>query len=192
MTLTSKEQILETSIHLFAQSGFEQFSIRNLAKKVGITHSVIYHYFENEEKLLKAMFEYASSQLGIKRKNLPQEKYAIDMLKARIEFQIDNSEYIVAVLKYYLSHRPGFQKFKNGFIPDKSTLHIEEVLTYGMETGEFHVENIQDDAKVIAHAINGFLLEYYPHVPRGKEKIELIDRIYTFIIRSLKGGEKNG
>jgi hypothetical protein len=25
---------------------------------------------------------------------------------------------------------------------------------------------------VITHAINGFLLEYYPYVPKGKEKTE--------------------
>jgi hypothetical protein len=112
------------------------------------------------------------------------------MLKQRIEFQIDNQEAIVAVLKYYLAYRKKFKKFKNGFVPDKSALHIEEVLKYGLVTKEFIVDNLEDDAKVITHAINGFLLEYYPHVPKGKEKDELVCRIYQFLIRALKGGEK--
>lgn len=111
------------------------------------------------------------------------------MLRQRIEFQIDNQETIVAVLKYYLAYRSRFKKFKNGFVPDKSALHIEEVLRYGMERNEFSITDIEDDAKVITHAINGFLLEYYPYTPKGIEKKELIDRIYLFLIRALKGGE---
>ncbi len=113
------------------------------------------------------------------------------MLKSRIGFQIDNAQSIVAILKYYLSHRPSFRKNKQGFVPDKSTLHIEEVLRYGIRTGEFHISDLQNDAKVMTHAINGFLLEYYPHSPKGREKEALIDRIYTFLVRALKGGEKN-
>ena len=66
------------------------------------------------------------------------------MLKKRIQFQINNSEYIVAVLKYYLAHRPEFKKNSKGFVPDKSSLHIEEVLLYGIKTGEFKVENLED------------------------------------------------
>lgn len=190
MTKVSEVEILELTKKLYACSGFKPFSIRCIADELGIAHSVLYHYFENEEHLLKAMFDYTNKQLGIKRKNLPKMKSAHEMLKQRIGFQIDNSEDIVAVLKYYISHRTQFPKFKNGFVPDKSALHIEEVLHYGISTKEFHVSDLEDDAKVITHAINGFLLEYYPHIPTGKEKEELINRIYSFLIRSLKGGEK--
>ena len=58
-----------------------------------------------------------------------------------------------------------------------------------METKEFTITHLDDDAKVITHAINGFLLEYYPYMPERKEKKELIDRIYRFLIRALKGGD---
>ena len=136
------------------------------------------------------MYDLNNKSLGQKRTKLSQPKTASEMLKQRIEFQLDNSEEIVAVLKYYLAYRKNFEKFKNGFVPDKSALHIEEVLRFGVETKEFKIKNIEDDAKVITHAINGFLLEYYPYKPKGKEKDELIERIYSFLIRALKGGEK--
>jgi len=182
--------ILEKAAHLYARDGFESFSIRKLASYIPITPSVIYHYFDDEEVLLHAMYDFMNHELGEKRKQLKQPKTAQEMLKKRIEFQLDNAEYIVAVLKYYLSHRPTFKKNKHGYVPDKSALHIEEVLQYGVTTGEFFVNNLEDDAKVITHAINGFLLEYYPHTPTGKEKKELIERIHSFLIRALKGGEK--
>jgi hypothetical protein len=112
------------------------------------------------------------------------------MLKQRIGFQIDNQEEVVAVLKYYLAYRNNFKKFKNGYVPDKSALHIEEVLREGVSRNEFIIKNLEDDAKVITHAINGFLLEYYPHTPKGAERQQLINRIFNFLIRGLKGGDK--
>lgn len=191
MTKISEQKILEITKTHYSRSGFEDFSIRKVAKSLGVAHSVIYHYFNNEEELLRAMFDYTNKRLGKKRSSLTQPELAKEMLKQRIEFQIDNAEDIVAVLKYYISHRLHFTKNKKGFVPDKSALHIEEVLEYGIKTKEFHVEDLEDDAKVITHAINGFLLEYYPYAPKGKEKKELIERIYKFIVRSLEGGVEN-
>jgi AcrR family transcriptional regulator len=186
----TKDIIINKTAVMFARTGSLDFSIRNLAKQVPITPSVIYHYFENEEDLLLAMYLFLNKELGEKRAILPITKTAAEMLKQRIEFQIENQEEIVAVLKYYFSHRKNFKKNKKGFVPDKSALHIEEVLKFGIETNEFTVDNLEDESKVIAHAINGFLLEYYPYKPKGKEKKELVERIYKFIIRALKGGEK--
>ncbi len=189
MTKTNAATIIEKAAGIFARAGIENFSIRKLAKEIPISPSVIYHYFSDEQSLLNAMFDYLNTELGKKRVLLPNVKTASAMLKQRIEFQLDNQEAIVAVLKYYLAFRKTFPKFKNGFVPDKSALHIEEVLKFGMQTNEFHIVNLEDDAKVITHAINGFLLEYFPYTPEGKEKKQLIQRIYSFLIRALKGGE---
>ena len=153
---------------------------------------VMYHYFPDKDALLKEMFDTLNSSLGNKRARLPVAHNASEMLKQRIEFQLDNAEAIVAVLKYYLAYRKTFPKFKEGYVPDKSSLHIEEVLERGTASNEFISPDIKKDAKVITHAINGYLLEYYPHIPKGKEKVELINTIHQFLIRSLtKGGERN-
>lgn len=186
----TKEIILKKATEIFALQGYEAFSIRNLADEIPVAPSVLYHYFKDKDALLKEMFDYSNRYLGEKRAKLLRPETASEMLKQRIEFQLDNSQEIVAVLKYYLAYRKDFVKFKNGFVPDKSALHIEEVLIYGVETKEFKIKNIEDDAKVITHAINGFLLEYYPYKPKGKEKEDLIERICSFLIRALKGGEK--
>lgn len=190
MTKVSKSLILEEAALLFAENGLSTFSTRKLAKRISISHSVIYHYFEDEKELLLEMFNYARRDLGKKRSLLPQTKDAQDMLKQRIEFQIDNAAEIVAILKYYLAHRTEFKKNSSGFVPESASKHIVEALERGVNEGEFVLENIKNDAKVITHAINGFLLEYYPHKPKGKEKTELIDLIHNFLMRALKGGDK--
>lgn len=186
MTKINAELILQTCGSLFAREGSDHFSIRKLAAKMGVAPSVIYYYFADEASLLRSMFDHLNRELGKRRAALPQSNTASEMLYQRIAFQIDNQELIVAVLKYYLHYRSAFPKFKNGFVPDKSALHIEEVLQYGEQRGEFSINNLEDDAKVITHAINGFLLEYYPYTPTGKEKEQLITRIHSFLLRALK------
>ena len=192
MSKINKQIIIHEATKIYALAGSNAFSIRVLANKLGIAPSVIYYHFESESDLLKQMFDYNSTLLGVKRSKLPSPKSAKTMLKQRIDFQIENAESIVAVLKYYLAFRNSFPKGKDGFIPDKSTLHIEEVLEYGKRTREFYTNNIKRDSKVIAHAINGFLLEYYPYKLEASEKKHLINSIYALAIRALtNGGEKN-
>jgi AcrR family transcriptional regulator len=189
MTKVNNNLILEKASEIFASGGLGEFRIRLLAIKSGIAPSVIYHYYKDEKSLLKAMFNYTNAELGKKRAMLPVSRNTESMLKQRINFQLDNADKIVAVLKYYLAFRKNFPKNNGGFIPDKSSLHMEEVLEFAKKEGIYKRNLLKDDAKVMTHAINGFLLEYFPYRVEGKEKTALVNRIYKFLYLSLKGGE---
>jgi len=190
MSTTSKENILKKALKIFAKDGYDGLSMRILADTIPVVPSVLYHHFKDKDDLLETMFDNLNSDLGKKRAKLSKPQTASEMLKQRIIFQLDNAEAIVAVLKYYLAYRKRFAKTGTGFIPEKSYLHIEEVLEYGVRIGEFYSPNIAEDAKVITHAINGFLLEYYPQTPKGEEKEILVSSIHQFITRAIsKGGE---
>ena len=190
--MNTKQLILQKASILFAQNGYESFSIRTLAESIPLAPSVLYHYFKDKDALLFEMFNTLNRELGKKRAALPSVTSASEMLKQRIIFQLDNAQEIVAVLKYFIAYRKNFPSFEGGYVPDKSSLHIEEVLQHGVTTGEFTTNDLKKDAKVITHAINGFLLEYFPDTPSGKAKEELVTTIHEFLLRALmKGGEKN-
>jgi AcrR family transcriptional regulator len=55
-----REQILDAAMRLFGQKGFQGTSIRDIAREVGITEGLIYHYFENKEQLLEACWRHRS------------------------------------------------------------------------------------------------------------------------------------
>lgn len=181
-----KQEIIDQAARLFALQGYENFSIRLLADSIPLAPSVIYHYFSDKDALLKEMFDTLNTTLGKKRAALPICTNASDMLDQRINFQLDNAEAIVAVLKYFIAYRKRFPKFEEGYVPDKSSLHIEEVLQFGVNTGEMYSRDIKKDAKVITHAINGFILEYYPDIPTGAKKEELVEVIHSFLLRALR------
>lgn len=191
MTVQTRTTILNKSKTLFAVSGYEGFSIRTLAKECNVGISSIYNFFDDKDGLLKELFDTTNRQLGIARAQLPKSSTAIVMLKKRVLFQFEHIEDVVFVLKYYLHFRPNFIRLDSGYLPNKAYLHIQEVLIKGVETAEFKIDPTEVDkkSKVIAHAINGFLLEYYPNPPKGKELNEVVNSIHQFLISSLTNKE---
>ena len=191
MTAYTRQIILNKSKYLFAVNGYEGFSIRILAKECSIGISSIYHFFNDKDQLLKEIFDKTNTELGIERARLPKTDSATEMLLDRIIFQFKHIEDVVFVLKYYLHFRPSFLKLDSGYFPSKAYLHIEEVLKLGVENGEFAIEksDIDKESKVVAHAINGFLLEYYPDPPAKNELYEVVNSIHKFLVRSLTNKE---
>jgi AcrR family transcriptional regulator len=53
----TKSRILEISEELFADKGFDNTGIDEIAKKVGIAKSVIYYHFKNKDEILQTMYQ---------------------------------------------------------------------------------------------------------------------------------------
>lgn len=187
--MNTRDKIIKKAKILFATQGYEGVSMRDLATSSQITLSNTYHYFPSKDLLLEEIFNLTNTSLGKKRKKLPEVQSASNMLKQRIAFQFNNAEDIVYVLKYYLVFRKKFKKSDTGFLPPKTYLHIEEVLEYGKQRGEFSVDDIYEDAQVIAHCINGFVLEYYPYRLSAKEKEQVVNKIHRLLIKALTNHE---
>lgn len=161
--------------------------MRSLAQECGISLSSIYHHFDDKDLLLKAVFDWVNTYLGKKRSELPECNTATEQLRQRIEFQFENAEYILFVLRYYLHFRDTFPKQDRGYLSEKAYRHIREVLERGVANGEFQIEQtIDEEAKVIAHSINGFVLEYFPESPEADEYEKVVDSIHRFVVRSVR------
>ena len=52
-----RELILDTALSLFAENGFHQTSIEQIARKAGISKGLTYNYFESKELLLQAVLQ---------------------------------------------------------------------------------------------------------------------------------------
>ncbi len=59
-----RERILGCACDLFLEAGVEGFSMRKLARQVGVTAPAIYRHFENREELLLQVVSEAHSVLG--------------------------------------------------------------------------------------------------------------------------------
>ncbi len=182
--MNTRETILQKAKELYSQS-IENFSMRQLADSCTIGISVLYYYFKNKDELLKIAFDTTNSSLGIARRSLPPVSDPRKQLWQRIEFQFEHAQDVMFVLKYFMANRTLFEKNATGYIPAKGHLHISEVLEEGIKKKMFKIADIDNDAKVIAHAINGFILEYFPDIPVGKKRKKIVDMIADFLLRAI-------
>jgi len=183
--MKTKDRILNRTTYLFSRSGAEGVSIRDLAKDLKIAPSVIYHHFEGKSDLLESMYIAANQKLGQDRQKLDPQETLEDRLRQIITFQLQHIENIVAVLKYYLTFRKSFEQNHRGFLPEKSYLHADEILTIAQEKNEYSIPDIHMEAKIITHTINGFLLEYFPSPILKQTEQEVVDRLTHFFLRAL-------
>ena len=55
-TADRKRQILDGAIQFFARNGIDG-QLRNLTKELGVTHTLLYHYFPTKEALIKEVYK---------------------------------------------------------------------------------------------------------------------------------------
>lgn len=62
--MNTKEHIVQAALKLFLSRGFKDTSMNDIAKQVGITKPAIYHYFDNKDGLIEAIFDHFSSRMA--------------------------------------------------------------------------------------------------------------------------------
>ena len=90
-------RILEAAIKIFAENGFFQSTIAQIAKEAGVADGTIYLYFKNKDDILVQFFNYKTKQVfGRFREEVDKAEDAIDKLRNLIrrhleEFQADRN-----------------------------------------------------------------------------------------------------
>jgi AcrR family transcriptional regulator len=62
-----RTQILREALLLFAEHGVEGASLRELARRVGISQPSLYHYFASKEALVEAIFSWQTAEVNKRR-----------------------------------------------------------------------------------------------------------------------------
>jgi TetR/AcrR family fatty acid metabolism transcriptional regulator len=101
-------RILEAAVSVFAQSGFHESTISQIAKAAGVADGTIYLYFKNKDDILVHFFNYKTRQVFARfREEVDNARKAVDKLRNLIrrhleEFQKDR---YMAVLYQAETHR---------------------------------------------------------------------------------------
>lgn len=72
--MDTKKKILEISLALFAQKGFDGVSVREIAKEVGVRESALYKHYKNKEDILDKIIEEMISSIrnGYELRHVPE------------------------------------------------------------------------------------------------------------------------
>jgi AcrR family transcriptional regulator len=135
--------IINTAEKLFAETGFEGTSVRDIAKEAGVNIAMISYYFGSKEKLMEAVFEQRTQKIRLKVENLLQNAEMSNLEKVNI--LID--DYVEKFITQQEFHRIMMREQlieKNtpiaGFIHElkkRNLYSIKKLIQDGQKSGEF-------------------------------------------------------
>ncbi len=132
-------QILDAAIKVFAQQGFHQATISQIAREAGVADGTIYLYFKNKEDIMVNFFGYKTKQVfGRFREEVDKADNARDKLRLLIkrhleEFQRDRN---MAVL--YQTETRRFSRMCEEQIREMSKMYLDlvsEIVESGQDEG---------------------------------------------------------
>ena len=103
--MLEKKKNIEASIHLFAQKGYHQTTIQEIADYLGIAKGSVYSYFSSKEDLFLSTFQYYH-QLSVDRMfeissntHLSPKKRMQKHIQEMLEMFKGNRDFIVMQMK---------------------------------------------------------------------------------------------
>jgi AcrR family transcriptional regulator len=79
--MDSRERVLKAAVELMSREGLAVLSMREVARRAGVSHQAPYHYFENREAILAAIAEEGFTKFNIALESA-SGRHAIDRLIA--------------------------------------------------------------------------------------------------------------
>ncbi len=123
-----KLEIIKTACKLFAEQGYYNTTIPDIADALNMSVGNLYNYFNSKEELAKYIMQYSSKLLGeeikkINEKGISTREKVFLLVKRFIEIAEENPELIDYFLRVFLSNREVFSEGCEGF------LCVQEVVT---------------------------------------------------------------
>lgn len=186
-----KLQIIRTACKLFAQKGFYNTTIPDIAEELGMSAGNLYNYFSSKEELAKEIMITASSWVAerireINEKDVPVREKIYELVKNFIDIALKEPELIHYFLRVFLSNREVFEKDCVGFacVGDVVT-EIGVLLSEGVAKGELRNQDFFSAFVTIMGPLGGIVFLHGEGVLQ-KSLIEYADEIAENIWRALK------
>lgn len=156
-----RERILEAALHVFAERGFYNAKVSEVAKEAGVADGTIYLYFANKDDLLIQLFEDRMDFI-IQRLQLELEKAdrsPLDQLRRLIRLHIDLAIFDSDLAEFITVELRQSSKFVKEYENPQFVRYLQilrEMIEEGQRVGEIRAGM---DSRLIVRAIFGALDE---------------------------------
>lgn len=174
--------IIQTTIEIIKEDGFEAVSIRNIGKKMGYTTGVIYYYFKSKQEIIDAIHDMANKDIiRIIENTSTEDRGTIENIKL----------VFLEVMKIAAKDKDVF----DSIMIDKYSVRnesinpwlsmIEAELKRGVEKGEVREVNVKQTAFCIWSAYLGF---YYMIGKVNEEGLQKTEEIFNTMTQLISKG----
>ena len=144
MDLNEKQlQIINTAERLFADTGYEGTSVRDIAEEAGINVAMISYYFGSKEKLLETLFAVRAEGTAHKLEGMLKDKVLAPLQKVHLmidyyveKFQTENCFYKILMREQVAVQRTVTSELIMHFKKRNQQL-VKQIISEGQKTGEF-------------------------------------------------------
>lgn len=156
------KKILDAAMELFTQQGFEQTSIRNIAKEIDYSPTTIYLYFKDKDAIFHALHQQGFDMLSTRMQMLMHVDDPFERLKAMgkiyIAFALENPKLYELMFVQSApidfveaSEETSWSEGSNAFF------YLKQTLTDCKTTGRFPILDIEPTAFVIWSTLHGMV-----------------------------------
>lgn len=134
-------KILEAAVVVFAERGFFQSTVSQIAKQAGVADGTIYLYFKNKDDILVQFYEYKTRQVfGFFRQAVNQATSAEQKLRSLVHTHLEEFQKDINMAIVYQAETHQHQRLAQKVIKEMSKMYrdiITEVLELGQQEGHF-------------------------------------------------------
>ena len=178
-----RREILDTAMRLFTEKGYEETSMADIAKEMGVVQGLCYRYFDSKKALFQeAMDQYVKECCAAA---LPLIHDRSRTIRERMDAMGDMTLETEATAPYRaFYHRPENRRLHeklSGAMCDYLVPHVAEELADAAARGELNLSHPELTASYLLHAQVGLLGE--GDVPL-EERVALIRRYADVILNA--------
>ncbi len=159
-----REKIIETATKIFSKFGLKKSTIDEIAKKIRMGKSTIYHYFKSKEEIFLAVAKRESDILknnlieAIKNVELPQDKFR-EYAKTRMKYLRELRNYYATLTDEYLSMYSFTEEMRKDF-RDFEFNTLKSIFLEGIKKGIFKIDNPDVVAETVIIVFKGFEYQF--------------------------------
>ncbi|XPV69635.1 MAG: TetR/AcrR family transcriptional regulator [Halarcobacter sp.] len=181
----TKIKILKSAVELIIEKGFENASLREMAKSAGVSNPTIYNYFPSKEKLLYAYIEQKHKEtIAILQDIEDFHTYSLreqlqTLVETELELYLEDREFIIQIADLVF-HSSGLKINKLYETNEIFILTVEEMLDIAIEAQEIMVPPFKEHLPTLFWDYYIMVVAYWV-----KDESEMFENTTQFIDHSL-------
>ncbi len=163
-----RSEILETTCEVVIERGFAGTRIADVAKRLGVSSSLIHYHFDSKEQLLAEAFaHYARKDVAETEAEIQAAPTAVGQLDRVIQNYVpegsDDVEWMLWIDGWGEALRNPMMKKISQELDEQSAELVQRVITHGVETGEFVCPDPLAASLRLTALVDGLAVQFAAH-----------------------------
>jgi AcrR family transcriptional regulator len=169
-----RRQLLQVALRLFAERGWENTTIRDVANEAGVAQGLIYHYFDNKMGLLRAVIENGGlmpevCQILGPSYERPAREVLLEVARSLYRLLEEKEEVFRLLLRETITNPEAAEAWRA--VVKHGVEHLSRYLAARVAEGELRPHHTEVSARMLLHTVAMFQFHRVP-IERLSEVVE--------------------